>query len=228
MCPYTVEDDDSADTRTPFNSYFPYACYRVLNDHGVDAIPPDEDMDYIDTFLDEKHLLSSFPNALISFVSNDGPPPYKLSITRGKNDQKDRILVTPYLKPRRGPYPSENRRGNFTRFTPSQIEALRSGLNEGLTVIQGPPGTGKSDTAVQIAAALYHNYPKQRILLITHSNAALNDLFIKIKEVENCRIINIELMKTAKYPSAASSSAWWRRKGNHTSRHTCRNRIPLL
>lgn len=46
--------------------------------------------------------------------------------------------------------------------------------------MQGPPGTGKTDTAVQIISTLYHNFPGQRILLVTHSNQALNDLFEKI------------------------------------------------
>lgn len=147
-------------------------------------MPPDEDFDLIDTFLDEEHVRSSFPGANISFVPNGGPP-YRLSITRGREGKADQIEVNSYVKPRNSPYPTDNTQGNSTRFTPSQIEAVRSGLNEGLTVIQGPPGTGKSDTAVQIAAALYHNFPKQRILLITHSNAALNDLFVKIKEVSS-------------------------------------------
>lgn len=49
-------------------------------------------------------------------------------------------------------------------------------------MVVGPPGTGKTDTAVQIIANLYRNNPAQRILLITHSNAALNDLFEKILE----------------------------------------------
>ena len=52
-------------------------------------------------------------------------------------------------------------------------------------MIVGPPGTGKTDTTVQIVANLYHNYPSQKILLITHSNAALNDLFEKIMEVKS-------------------------------------------
>ena len=50
-------------------------------------------------------------------------------------------------------------------------------------MVVGPPGTGKTDTAVQIITNLYHNYPTQKILLVTHSNAALNDLFEKIMEV---------------------------------------------
>lgn len=49
-------------------------------------------------------------------------------------------------------------------------------------MVVGPPGTGKTDTAVQLISNLYHNFPHHRILLITHSNAALNDLFAKIME----------------------------------------------
>lgn len=41
---------------------------------------------------------------------------------------------------------------------------------------------GKTDTAVQIISEVYHNFPEQRTLLITHSNNALNDLFQKIME----------------------------------------------
>ena len=48
------------------------------------------------------------------------------------------------------------------------------------TLIYGEPGTGKTDVAVQIINLLYHNYPNEKILIITHSNAALNDIFEKI------------------------------------------------
>ena len=67
--------------------------------------------------------------------------------------------------------------GNQVRFTPVQVEAIRSGLSPGLTMIVGPPGTGKTDVAVQIIASLYHSFPTQRTIIITHSNAALNDIF---------------------------------------------------
>lgn len=50
-------------------------------------------------------------------------------------------------------------------------------------MVVGPPGTGKTDVAVQIISNLYHNHPTQKILLVTHSNAALNDLFEKIMGV---------------------------------------------
>ncbi len=31
-----------------------------------------------------------------------------------------------------------------------QVEAIRSGVNPGLTLVVGPPGTGKTDVAVQV------------------------------------------------------------------------------
>jgi len=71
---------------------------------------------------------------------------------------------------------------NPVRFTPVQVQAVLSGLQPGLTMLVGPPGTGKTDTAVQILHTLYHNFPNQRTLVITHSNAALNDLFQKLME----------------------------------------------
>ena len=36
--------------------------------------------------------------------------------------------------------------------------------------VVGPPGTGKTDVAVQIISNLYHNFPEQRTLIVTHSN----------------------------------------------------------
>lgn len=38
--------------------------------------------------------------------------------------------------------------------------------------------------AVQIISNLYHNYPDQRTLLVTHSNQALNQLFEKIMALD--------------------------------------------
>lgn len=65
-------------------------------------------------------------------------------------------------------------------FTPTQIEAIKSGMQPGLTLVVGPPGTGKTDVAVQIISNIYHNFPNQRTLIVTHSNQALNQLFDKI------------------------------------------------
>jgi intron-binding protein aquarius len=90
------------------------------------------------------------------------------------------LLVESYVPPDPGPYPEDQPVLNSVRFTPVQVEAIRNGVQPGLTMVVGPPGTGKTDTATQILHCLYHNEPGQRTLLITHSNAALNDLFQKL------------------------------------------------
>lgn len=51
-------------------------------------------------------------------------------------------------------------------------------------MVVGPPGTGKTDVAVQIISNLYHNFPEQRTLIVTHSNQALNQLFEKIMALD--------------------------------------------
>lgn len=117
------------------------------------------------------------------------PPPYRLVIHRGADPSateekgRDRIIVNSYRPPNPGPYPEDMPPRNTVRFTPAQIDAIRSGMNPGLTMVVGPPGTGKTDVAVQIITSLYHNFPTHKILLVTHSNAALNDLFEKIMKV---------------------------------------------
>ena len=59
--------------------------------------------------------------------------------------------LNPHLHPHRNAIP----------FTPTQVEAIRSGMQPGLTLVVGPPGTGKTDVAVQIISNIYHNFPEQ-------------------------------------------------------------------
>ena len=73
---------------------------------------------------------------------------------------------------------------NFIPFTSTQVEAIKSGMQPGLTLVVGPPGTGKTDVAVQIISNIYHNFPNQRTLIVTHSNQALNQLFEKIADLD--------------------------------------------
>ncbi|KAL5760333.1 hypothetical protein ACOSQ2_019171 [Xanthoceras sorbifolium] len=96
--------------------------------------------------------------------------------------EKEQLIVEAYIPPDPGPYPQDQPKQNSVRFTPTQIGAIISGIQPGLTMVVGPPGTGKTDTAVQILNVLYHNCRSQRTLIITHSNQALNDLFEKIME----------------------------------------------
>ncbi|XP_041989829.1 RNA helicase aquarius-like [Salvia splendens] len=101
-----------------------------------------------------------------------------------EDDHSDKLelVVESYVPPDPGPYPQDQPKLNSVRFTPTQVGAIISGIQPGLTMVVGPPGTGKTDTAVQILNVLYHNCPSQRTLIITHSNQALNDLFEKIME----------------------------------------------
>ena len=75
---------------------------------------------------------------------------------------------------------NKKEKSNKLNFTNKQLDAIISGVNYGLSLIVGPPGTGKTDIVVQIINLLYHNYPNEKILIVTHSNAALNDIFEKI------------------------------------------------
>ncbi|OAA44860.1 DEAD helicases superfamily protein (Aquarius) [Metarhizium rileyi] len=163
----------------------------------------DKKLDYRDTFLDWQHLIESFPGKTVEpggDVSSSFGPPYvleeasKVETVNGARPSKKRrrdveptmesgvdiLRVSTYKPPNNGPYPVDAPKLNSVRFTPAQIEAIMSGSQPGLTVIVGPPGTGKTDVASQIINNIYHNFPKEKTLLIAHSNQALNQLFAKI------------------------------------------------
>nr|POF18505.1 intron-binding protein aquarius [Quercus suber] len=163
-----------------------------------------ETVDYRDTFLDWQHLIESLPGKSVEpdpTVDAIFPPPYVLqskgaapppSIKPNKKRRRDQpdgpdpapavesVKVTTYQPPNMGPYATDLPKINGVRFTSSQIEAITSGTQPGLTVIVGPPGTGKTDVATQIINNIYHNFPQQRTLLVAQSNQALNQLFRKI------------------------------------------------
>eukprot|EP00742_Colponemidia_sp_Colp-10_P003252 GILJ01003462.1.p1 GENE.GILJ01003462.1~~GILJ01003462.1.p1 ORF type:complete len:1476 (+),score=301.52 GILJ01003462.1:977-5404(+) len=159
-------------------------------------------IDFKDTFLDLEHLRSSFPERKVEFVRPDGTrtedpsvtdihPPFRVSFrgaTVGADGVRDIssevVEVQGSVAVNPGPYPFNKPKLNTVKFTSVQTEAIRAGVNPGLTMVVGPPGTGKTDVAVQIISLLYHNFPEQRILLVTHSNQALNDLFQKIMQLD--------------------------------------------
>lgn len=111
--------------------------------------------------------------------------PFQITIT---DDEPNVAYAESFKLPNQGPYPYDKPKLNSIRFTPVQVQAIRSSLAEGLTCIVGPPGSGKTDVAVQIVNLLYHNFPNQRTLLITHSNQALNQLFEKIMSLGTCTL----------------------------------------
>ncbi|XP_039491433.1 RNA helicase aquarius [Drosophila santomea] len=158
-------------------------------------------LEFNDTFLDYHHLEASFPNYNLKCEVPDEnrQPPFRLIFEdvpiQKESDGEDHeekpeeelaksILVQPYKYEARGPYPSDKPKQNSIRFTPTQVEAIRAGMQPGLTLVVGPPGTGKTDVAVQIISNIYHNHPNQRTLIVTHSNQALNQLFEKIMALD--------------------------------------------
>ncbi|XP_029585739.1 RNA helicase aquarius isoform X2 [Salmo trutta] len=159
-------------------------------------------LDFNDTFLSIDHLRSCFPGYTVK-VTEDNPelqiPPFRIkfpvqnTVDKGKKRKADSeekmeeektLIVEPHVTPNRGPYPYNQPKRNTIQFTPTQVEAIRAGMQPGLTMVVGPPGTGKTDVAVQIISNLYHNFPEQRTLIVTHSNQALNQLFEKIMALD--------------------------------------------
>merc|ERR1719199_38022 len=144
-----------------------------------------DQIDFRDTFLDQDHILESFPDVEDIDIPEELQWPFKLKFEKqsggepGKRPQES-ITASAYKVPNMGPYPECKPNENKVRFTPMQVEAIRSGVNPGLTMVVGPPGTGKTDTAVQVVNLIFHNFPDQKMVLVAHSNQALNDLFEKI------------------------------------------------
>eukprot|EP01134_Creolimax_fragrantissima_P002995 CFRG2995T1 len=165
-----------------------YGDPSMANYRNAEMKQPTRTFNVNDTFLDLKHLKESFPEREVYCVVDeddiDCAAPFNIKLPdpadEGNPEAEKRIVVTPFKEPNVGPYPSLIPKGNTVRFTPVQTEAIVGAMHHGLTMVVGPPGTGKTDVAVQIISNWYHNNPDQRILLVTHSNMALNQLFEKL------------------------------------------------
>ena len=88
-------------------------------------------LDFSDTFLDLQHLLESFPEYEINtnqtaVCHSDQRSNYKVKI----REETKKLDVIPY------PFPAKIV-GNDIRFTPKQVDAIKSGGNPGLTLIVG-------------------------------------------------------------------------------------------
>ncbi|EME41849.1 hypothetical protein DOTSEDRAFT_82025 [Dothistroma septosporum NZE10] len=204
-------------------------------------------VDYRDTFLDWQHLIESLagktlepdpkfdtvfppPYVLESTSTQPAPAPAKKSKKR-KHDQPngpepgphaETYRVSTYTPPNLGPYPTDVHKLNGVRFTPTQVEAIGSGTQPGLTMIVGPPGTGKTDVATQIINNIYHNFPQERTLLIAHSNQALNQLFQKIValDIDDRHLLRLghgeeELTTEASFSKAGRLESFNERAGYH-------------
>ena len=92
--------------------------------------------------MDANHLRSSFPGCKVLVDGSDKEEKdatdrkrYRIKVTGDVASENRVVEATSY------PHPS-GLPGNPVRFTPRQVEAIRSGLSPGLTLIVGPPGTG--------------------------------------------------------------------------------------
>eukprot|EP01116_Phalansterium_solitarium_P021731 TRINITY_DN6889_c0_g2_i1.p1 TRINITY_DN6889_c0_g2~~TRINITY_DN6889_c0_g2_i1.p1 ORF type:complete len:1438 (-),score=611.74 TRINITY_DN6889_c0_g2_i1:257-4549(-) len=160
---------------------------------AANIIKETENIEFEDTFLSREHLANSYPGRKIRFLSVSGEeasdstaplqPPFKITFPK-PGDTESPLIAQSYVRPVPGIFHREEPKRNAVPFTPVQISAIQSGLNQGLTMVVGPPGTGKTDVAVQIISNWYHNFPNQRTLIVTHSNMALNQLFEKIMALD--------------------------------------------
>ncbi|RHX99443.1 hypothetical protein DYB25_006198 [Aphanomyces astaci] len=142
-----------------------------------------------DTFANQAHAAASFPNARnVQFIANgeatspakEGGSGAALSFTLiQKHDQGDQNVVLQVDST--SSHTTDGRPSAAVQFTPTQVDAIVSGMHRGLTLVVGPPGTGKTDVAVQLIANLYQAYPTERVVIVTHANHALDDIFAKLK-----------------------------------------------
>ncbi|KAF0044147.1 hypothetical protein F2P81_003305 [Scophthalmus maximus] len=110
-------------------------------------------LDFNDTFLSLDHLRSCFPGNTIK-VTEENPdlqvPPFRIKFPISNKTEKGKkrkaeepvedqvedttLVVEPYVTPNRGPYPYNQPKRNTIQFTPTQIEAIRAGMQPGLTM----------------------------------------------------------------------------------------------
>ena len=110
--------------------------------------PQIKTIDFNDTFLSFDHLRHSFPRYDVkvdtsiddSDVKPTLLPPFRVTFNEGSETEKPSLAVESVVKASRGPYPFNAPKKNNIPFTPTQVEAVRSGINPGLTLIVGPPG----------------------------------------------------------------------------------------
>uniref|UniRef100_H0UUS5 RNA helicase aquarius n=1 Tax=Cavia porcellus TaxID=10141 RepID=H0UUS5_CAVPO len=150
------------------------------SEHYSKMPPQIATLDFNDTFLSIEHLKASFPGHNVKVTVDDPAlqiPPFRITFpvrsgkgkkrkdASGEDDDTEEaktLIVEPHVIPNRGPYPYNQPKRNTIQFTHTQIEAIRAGMQPGLTMVVGPPGTGKTDVAVQIISNIYHNFPEQR------------------------------------------------------------------
>ena len=109
-------------------------------------------MIYDDTFKNLDHVLESFPlNETVVASHTEVEGPFRLQVTRGDTAEKDKIIVSSCIAEPMSPFAPHIHVSNDVRFTPRQIEAIRSGMNKVIT---------KNSVFVEFSAMMYfNNYP---------------------------------------------------------------------
>lgn len=117
-------------------------------------------LNFNDTFLDLQHLRESFSDYQVAVDGDENKlmRPFTLSFGDVKefNDDDDEdenekcenlekiIKCEQSVVSSCGPYTIDEPKKNAIKFTPTQIEAIRSGMQHGLTLVVGPPGNVKN------------------------------------------------------------------------------------
>lgn len=155
-------------------------------------------INWLDTFIDYSHIKQSFQSNSLKIQIKSNQDQEKINEIHSELNQNDKLISfennsSSSISDNYSLFLNELKQGNLIRFTCSQIRAIYSGLHEGLSLIVGPPGTGKTDVVVQLIHLLYHNFPNQRTLIITHSNQALNQIFEKLMHlnIDECHLLRL-------------------------------------
>ncbi|MBZ9610846.1 DEAD/DEAH box helicase [Rheinheimera maricola] len=70
-----------------------------------------------------------------------------------------------------------------SQLTESQMNAVKTALSaKHIAMIQGPPGTGKTTVIVEMLYQILNDNPKQRILVVSQQNTAVDNAIVKFKE----------------------------------------------
>jgi Intron-binding protein aquarius N-terminus len=140
----------------PANAAYKSSVVQAYAKKTVGVANPDSFLDYGDTFLDEAHLVESFPGSKVVVDGKSGPEEQKGSSPEQQElrrrcyrvrvietDGQTTVDATSYSV-------AESVQGNPVRFTPRQVAAIRSGLSCGLTLVIGPPGTGYVEESLRV------------------------------------------------------------------------------
>ncbi|KAJ1740416.1 hypothetical protein LPJ79_004277 [Coemansia sp. RSA 1821] len=133
-----------------------------------------------DTFISIEHIKESFTEYARVDVSEDVDTEAPMVEVEIPADTTGTVLVRSVGQQNSKLPWLHQQKHNMLSFTPAQVQAVAEAGQRGLTLVVGPPGTGKTDVAAQIVSNLYHAHPQQTVLLLTHSNQALNQLFERI------------------------------------------------